>query len=183
MPASPESKTIWPALPQGRAQPVAQYRTLHRPADEVGDPAARRLEAAFGYGDVLDREGLDRLGKALDRLPAEVAQPEQIANEAAGDASEDDLPGFGKSLQACGEVWGLADHRLLLRRAFADQIADDDKPGGNADADGEPLRSTGLQARHSADRHLHGRANLRSAARSGSVVDPVPLKTELIVKS
>src|SRR6516164_1951800 len=46
--------------------------------------------------------------------------------------------------EACGEVGGLADHRLPLRRALADQIADDDKPGGNADADGEPLRSTGL---------------------------------------
>jgi hypothetical protein len=31
-----------------------------------------------------------------------------------------------------------------MRRAFADQIADHDKRGGDADADGEPLRSTGL---------------------------------------
>jgi hypothetical protein len=81
-------------------------------------------------------------------LPAEVAQPEQIADQVAGDAGEDDLPGFRKSLQARREVGGLADHRLLLRRALADQIADDDKPGRNANADGEPLRSTGLQTRH-----------------------------------
>ena len=58
------------------------------------------------------------------------------------------MPGFGESLQACGEVGGLADHRLLLRRALADQIADHDQPGGDADADGEPLRSSGLQAPH-----------------------------------
>jgi hypothetical protein len=112
------------------------------------DPAARRLEPAFGYGDALDREGLDRLGKALRCLPVEVAQPEQIADQAEGGASEDDLPGFGQSLQACREVGGLANHRLFLRRAFADQITDHDKSGGDADADGEPLRSTGLQARH-----------------------------------
>jgi len=132
----------------GLAQAVAQYRTLRRPSDEVGDPAARRLEAAFGYGDVLDREGLDRLRKALCYLPAEIAQPEYIADQAARGAGEDDLPGLRKSLQARGEVWGLADHRLLLRRAFADQIADDDQPSGNTDADGEPLRSAGLQAPH-----------------------------------
>ena len=41
---------------------------------------------------------------------------------------------------------GSADHCLLLRRALADQIADHDKPDG--DADGEPLRSAGLQQRH-----------------------------------
>src|SRR5215472_14255644 len=132
----------------GLAQAVAQYRTLRRAADELGEPAASRLEAALCCGDTFDREGLDRLGKALQRLPAEVAQPEQIADQAASGASEDDLPGFRQSLQACGEVGGLADHRLLLRRALADQIADDDKPGGDADADGELLRSTGLQARH-----------------------------------
>jgi hypothetical protein len=82
-------------------------------------------------------------------LPAEVAQPEQVADQAAGGAGEDNLSGFGKSLQACREVGGLADHRLLLRRALADQIADDDKSGSNADADGERLRPTGHQACHS----------------------------------
>src|SRR5262249_42505945 len=80
----------------GRAQAVAQKGALGRPADQVGDPAARRLEAAFGRGDVLDREGLDWPGKALDRLPAEVAQPEQIADQTAGGAGDDDLPGFRK---------------------------------------------------------------------------------------
>src|SRR6516225_8839873 len=117
----------------GLAQAVAQQGAFRCPADEVGDPAARRLEPAFGYGDAFDREGLNRLGKALDRLAPEVAQPEQVADQAAGGAGEDDLPGFRESLQTCREVGGLADHRLLLRRALADQIADDNQPGGNAD--------------------------------------------------
>jgi hypothetical protein len=130
------------------AQAVAQQGALRRPADEVDKPSACRLEPAFHHGDAFDRESLDRLCKALDRLPAEIGEPEQIADQAAGGAGEDDLPGLGQSLQARGEVGGLADHRLLLRRAFADEIADDDKPGGNTDADGERLCSTGLQARH-----------------------------------
>jgi hypothetical protein len=132
----------------GLAQAVAQYGALRHPADEVGEPAARRLEPAFGYGDAFDREGFDRVGKAFERLPTEIGQPEQVADQAAGGAGEDDLPRFRQSLQARREVGGLADHRLLLRRALADQIADHDKPGGNADADGELLRSTRLQARH-----------------------------------
>jgi hypothetical protein len=132
----------------GLAQPVAQPGALRRPPDEVGEPAARRLEAALCYGDAFDRKGFDRLGETLRSLPAEIGQPEQVADEAAGGAGDDDLPGLRHGLQACREIGGLADHRLLLRRALADQIADDDKPGGNADADGEPLRSTGLQARH-----------------------------------
>ena len=64
----------------GLAQTVAQYRTLRHPADEVGNPAPRRLEAALRYGDTLDRESFDRLGKTLRCLPAEIAQPEQIAD-------------------------------------------------------------------------------------------------------
>jgi hypothetical protein len=130
----------------GLAQAVAQQGALRRPADEVGEPAARRLEAAFRHGNGLDREGFDRLGEALHCLAAELAQPEKVADQAAGGAGEDDLPGFGKSLQARCKVGGLPDHRLLLRRALADQIADHDQPGGNADADGEPLHATGLQA-------------------------------------
>ena len=65
------------------AQAVAQQGALRHPADEVGDPPARRLEPAFGYGDILDHEGLDRLGKALRCLPAEIAQSEQVADQAA----------------------------------------------------------------------------------------------------
>jgi hypothetical protein len=60
----------------GLAQGVAQQCALRHPPDEVGNPAARRVEAALRHGDALDHEGLDRLGKALDRLPAEVAQLE-----------------------------------------------------------------------------------------------------------
>jgi hypothetical protein len=42
-------------------------------------------------------------------------------------------PGSARGLQSGGEVRRFADDRLLLRRAFADQIADDDQPGGDPD--------------------------------------------------
>ena len=37
-------------------------------------------------------------------------------------------------LQACRKIRRLADHRLLLRGARSDQVADDDEPRGDADA-------------------------------------------------
>src|SRR5215467_15985698 len=90
----------------GLAQAVAQQGAFRRPTDEAGKPAACRLEAALHCSDAFDCEGFNRLGEALQRLPAEVAQPEQVTNEAPGDAG-DDLPGFGKSLQARGpRGWG-----------------------------------------------------------------------------
>jgi hypothetical protein len=57
-------------------------------------------------------------------------------------------PGCASACRRAARLGGLADHRLLLRRALADQIADHDQPGGDADADGERLLSPGLQARH-----------------------------------
>ena len=42
----------------------AQQGLLLRPADEVGEPAARGLEAAFNNGDALHRECFNRLGEA-----------------------------------------------------------------------------------------------------------------------
>src|SRR6516225_4211273 len=125
MPASPESSTIWPAPAQAsRRRSRSRALSAARPTRSVirRRAASKRLSVT---ATVLDREGLDRLGKALRRLPAEIGQPEQIADQAAGGAGEDDLSGSRQSLQACGEVGGLACDRLLLRRALADQVADD----------------------------------------------------------
>jgi hypothetical protein len=88
----------------GVAQAVAQYRTLRRPADEVGEPTPRRLEPAFGHGDAPDRESLDRLGKALRCLPAEIGEPKQVADKAAGGAGVDDLPGFRRACRRAARL-------------------------------------------------------------------------------
>ena len=39
------------------------------------------LEAALGRGDPERRQGLDGLGEALHGVPAEVLQPEAVADE------------------------------------------------------------------------------------------------------
>jgi len=66
-------------------------------------------------------------------VPAEGAQPEQIAEPPARGRGDHHRAGLGQSLQARGQVRRLADHRLLLRGAFANQVADHDEPGGDAD--------------------------------------------------
>ena len=46
---------------------------------------------------------------------------------------DDDVFGLGQTLQAGGEVRGFADDAALLGRAVADQVADDDEAGSDAD--------------------------------------------------
>jgi hypothetical protein len=46
----------------------------------------------------------------------------------------------GQRLQACGEIWRLPDHPALLRGTCADQIADHDKPAGDAEPHVQRLR-------------------------------------------
>jgi hypothetical protein len=53
--------------------------------------------------------------------------------EAGARVGDDDRARIGECLQPGGEVRRLADHRLFLRRALADQIADHHQPGGDAD--------------------------------------------------
>ena len=71
---------------------------------------------------------------ALDLEAAKVAVFEEIADQPTRGQGDDDSVRLSEALQTGGEVGRLANNRLLLRRAFADQIADDHQPGGDADA-------------------------------------------------
>ena len=71
---------------------------------------------------------------------------------AAGRLGNDDHPGLGRALEACGKVRRIAHHRLLLCRPFADKVADDHKAGGDADPSRHGL-ACGLG--QSADRCYH----------------------------
>src|SRR5580704_2373119 len=95
---------------------------------------AQRLEPACdaAWAQYLPRR--DRHGDALDLDDAEVAVVEEIADQPTCGSADDDSIRLRQGLQTGGEVRRLTDHRLLLRRAFADQIADDDQPGGDPDA-------------------------------------------------
>ena len=94
-----------------------------------------RLEPARRRADAEDAVGPDRLGEALGLDRAEVGALEQAADEPARAGGDDDAVRLGQPLQPRGQVRGLADDRLLPRGAAAEQVADDDQPGRDADPD------------------------------------------------
>ena len=96
--------------------------------------SVQRLEPARDGARTQHLPGRHRRGDALDLDGAEIAVLEEIADQPARARGDDDRVRLGQGLQPGGEVRRFADDRLLLRRAFADQIADDDQPGGDPDA-------------------------------------------------
>ena len=76
---------------------------------------------------------------------------EEIADQPACARGDHHRVRLGQGLQAGGQVRRFADDRLFLRRAFADQIADNHQPGGDPDA---RLQLDGLdvEATHRIDR-------------------------------
>ena len=117
------------------ARPAAQQQVdLLVAADQRGQRrSAQCLEPARDGTRTQHLPGRHRRGDALDLDGAEIAVLEEIADQPARACGDDDRVRLGQGLQAGGEVRRFADDRLFLRRAFADQIADDDQPGGNPD--------------------------------------------------
>ena len=99
----------------------------------------QRLEPALGgaFPDHAPRP--HRNGKALQGLQAEFGELEQPANQLPGAGGDHHRARLGQGLQPRREVRRVADHRLLARRAFADQLADDHRAGGDADTGRERL--------------------------------------------
>src|SRR5215472_13056012 len=77
---------------------------------------------------------LHRFSETFKPRCAQIAKLEQLAEQAASAHGNDDCIRLGEGLQPRGKVRCLANDRLLLRRAFANQIANDYEPGGDADA-------------------------------------------------
>ena len=78
-----------------------------------------------------------------------------IAEHRAGGRADDDLVRLRQCLQTCGQVRRLADDRGFRCGSLADLIADDHRPGGDADPHceldpGRP-RDRGIQLRHRID--------------------------------
>ena len=72
---------------------------------------------------------------------------------------DDDRVRLGQRLQARRQVRRLADDRLLLGGARADEVADHDEPSGDADAHLQGNAGGGLELRHRLDQRkpgLHG---------------------------
>ena len=107
-----------------------------------------RLEPARRRADAEDAVRPDRLGEALGLDRAEVDALEQVADEPARAGGDDDAVRLGQPLQPRGQVRGLADDRLLLRGAAAEQVADHDQPGRDADPDPERGAGRRLEIAH-----------------------------------
>ena len=71
---------------------------------------------------------------ALEGLSSEVAKLEQVSEQAAGRIRNGHRSGLGHTLQARSEIGCVADHSLLLGRAFAYEVADHHQPSHDADA-------------------------------------------------
>ena len=123
----------------------------------------QRLEAALGAALARDAPGPHRLGEALERLWPEIGHSNRPPSSRRVRSAITTVPGLGERLQAGGQVRRLADDRLLLRRALADQVADHDQAGGDADAR-RRARPAGVAGR----RRRRQRASPARTARSAS---------------
>jgi hypothetical protein len=64
-----------------------------------------------------------RLADALQHLQSEIVEIEPASDQPPGRLSDHHLVGPRQALQSRRQIGRLADHRLLLRRALANQIA------------------------------------------------------------
>jgi hypothetical protein len=95
----------------------------------------QRVEAAFRGAEARDLPRLHGLGEALERHRAEVAVIEQPAGEAMRGRFDRHRVRFGKRFQAGSEIGRSTDNAVLLRLVLAGEVAHDDQPGGDANAD------------------------------------------------
>ncbi len=135
MPGSPEMRTTWPSPALARSQRRnSRSISSSRPTSGLSADPRKRLEPALHRAGTQHLPSRHRRGDALHLDGAEIAVLEEIADQPARACGDDDRVRLGQGLQTGGEVRRFADDRLFLRRAFADQIADDHQPGGDPDA-------------------------------------------------
>src|SRR5215468_2422254 len=134
MPGSPETSITWPSPPLARSQRRSNTSiSSSRPTNGVSaEPrkASKRLSTALGRNTCHAGTGAAMpFTSTAPRSPYSNRSPSSRRVVGAMTTA------FGSaSLQACRQVRRFADDRWLLRRALADQIADDHEPGGDADA-------------------------------------------------
>ena len=147
IPASPTSSTPWPSpLLAWLQRSSSSASSWSRPT--IGSKAAPllRLEAAAGSTFAEHRERRHRHRQAFQRLRCQRRQLERSTHQLPRGLGDHHLARFGERLQPGREIGRLADHRLLLCHALADQLTDHDQPGGDADPAGQG-RVAGTQPR------------------------------------
>ena len=151
MPGSPDEQHHLALALLGPLPAVEQQRQLLLAADQRRERraacrASKRPSAAPSPSDA--RRPRTGAAKPLSARGAEVASSNRPPSRRRVPSAMTTAPGLGQRLQARGEVRRLADHRLLARRALADQVADDDEAGGDPDPGGERLAGRRAQAGH-----------------------------------
>ena len=135
----------------GLAPALQQQRQLLVAADHRQESSTTPgLEAAAGSTFAQHRERRHRHRQAFQRLRRERRQLERSTHQLPRGFGDHHLARLGHALQPGGQVGRLADHRLLLRRPLADQLADHDEPGGDTDPTGE-RRLAGAEPPDSSD--------------------------------
>ncbi len=95
--------------------------------------AAHGLEAGRHSLFAAYRPAADRLTETLYGMCPQILELEKRAEKLAGALGNDHRPRPCQLLQACGQIRGLARHRLFPRCAFADEISYDDLSRCDAD--------------------------------------------------
>ena len=113
---------------------LEQQRELLIAADERGHArSAQRRETPLDGAGTTNPERALRAVEALERVISQIVQLEEPAQQPPRVLRNRDLAWRRQRLEARGKVGRLADDRLLLRRALADQLADDNQPRGDPD--------------------------------------------------
>ena len=133
-----------------------QQRQLLVAADERRGGRAQCRKAAFDHALAHDPRGYDRRGKALDLDRPQILVVEQPGGQPPRARPDHHRPRLRQRLQPRREVRRLADHRLLLRRALADQVADHDQTGGDPDPHLQPRIGRGVETGHRLDQRQTG---------------------------
>ena len=156
MPGSPESSTTRPSPSLGLIPTAQQQLDLLLPANERGQRArAPRLEPADAGRLAAHLPRLHRLRQPLHLVGTERAAVEHPPHQPPRAGRDHDLARRCRGLQPRRQVWRLADRNTLPCVAGPQLLADDNQPGGDADARLKGHAGSGLQR---ADRVEDGKA-------------------------
>ena len=110
-----------------------------------------RLKAPFGLSFTFHPPGGKRFGKAFEALGPEVLEIEQAAQQPVRRLADNHAAGRRERLQSRSEIRRLPHYGFFARRAFADQLADHDQTGGDANPGRERRAYSSLQPRQRSD--------------------------------
>src|SRR6516165_1914475 len=117
-------------------------------ADKIGQfRHADRFEAALRSRQAFDRPCRERFGNTLDLVAAKIAQTEQITEQPARGAGDDDRPRLGQCLEARRKVRRIPDQSMLPQGTVATEVANHQQTGRDANTDRERYRRACLKPR------------------------------------